>query len=214
MVDNLDYWFHEDDYNSSAPCAYSYIRFSYAGTENILTYIIFLDMPRALEWNNSNMTQQITVRHNKSVIYNVYNGGTLNFYSDNNRIRLNSVVNKIAVSPSTPGACLYFRNHAYYKAGSYLANIPKAILGFAPDQVSGVVSLWETLTKNNETKTGNEYLYYSIPEDQINYDGRLLREISSDDVTLQKEGDYIYLNTRGTGTTIINWSYSYNCDYK
>ncbi|GMQ63046.1 hypothetical protein [Vallitalea maricola] len=207
---SFDKWYHDSDLDATAPYAYSYITYHFAGTDNRLTYLVYLDIPKNINFSSQSFSIQLTVRDNVSVLYNVYNK-TLGFFGDDNRIDVEDI--KLTLDSDTDGGVIIKRYYTHYKKGSLVKNVVRAIIDYIP-YVSSAVGTIEKLTASSDTKTNKWYSYHDTAEAQsIAYNGTVVDKIQADFKEIIKKDDYALLWVMGDSIDSINSSFKYTANY-
>lgn len=210
MSGPFDQWQHYNNTTSISPYCYSYITYRFAGTDNRLTYIVFLDINPILNFSTQEFSLQMTVRDNVSVIYNVYTG-ELGFFGDNNRIKVNNITLKL--TSNTNKGVFNARYYTGRKTGSNIGNIIKAIITWIPYAGTGLAS-YEYLTASSDTTTNKWFTYPATAEAQnLAYNGKIISEIAAEESGLRNSNDYFLLMTKGNGINSITWQYTYTAYY-
>lgn len=197
--------------NTAAPAyCYSYITYNFAGTNNRLTYIVFIDIPVDNDFSYQEFSLQLTVRDNVSVLYNVYDD-SLCLFGDDNRIKINNI--NLKHNSNTINGVFNKRYYTGVKTGSPIGNIIRAIITWVP-YASQALSSYEYLTSSSETCTNQWYAYHTTAELQRDANnGKIVDEITAEYSGLKQNNDYFLLITRGNAINSITWSYTYTPYY-
>lgn len=206
----FDTWYHVTNSTDPSPYAYSRITFRFAGTENRLTYIVFLDIPINNSFSSQQFSLQLTVRDNVSVLYNVYDG-SLGYLGDNNRIKVNDMT--LRHTSNTTNGVFNARYYTGLKTGSNIGNIARAIITWIPYAGTGLQS-YEYLTASGDTATNKWFTYPATASAQSTaYNGKIVDEIAAEESGIKAPNDYFLLMTKGNAVSSITWRYSYTAYY-
>jgi len=206
----INKWYNFNNTSDPAPYAYSYITFKFAGTDNRLTYIVFLDLPVNVNWGGQEFSLQLTVRDNVSVLYNVYTGD-MGLFGDDNRIKVNDIA--LTQTSKTKDGVFNARYYTGYKTGSRIWNIAKAIISWIP-YIGTAPTSYDYLTASGDTETGKWFTYPSTAKAQSNaYNGKIINEIAVQDSGLKNKNDYFLLQTKGNEIDSITWGFSFSTNY-